>query len=364
MNNCKKYRYKLILISVFFCSIIGCKNARKTNSDNTLEFIPNKYSKQFCISRQANKYVLFNISGTDTERVDLVENNKLPRVAVLSTVFAGFLEALNLQHCIVGLDKINYYNDSIILKKYADKSIKEIGEEGNLRIEDIIALKLDYLIVSSFSGAQKESYTLLKKFGIKIIFCDNFKEQHPLARAEWLKFFGVLFNCYPQADSLFNTIETNYNSIKTMSLNKLKPKVLTDAPFGDSWFVPGGNSFTAKLIEDAGGEYLFKHKMPLFSYALHIEEVLTTAHNADVWLNINQYKTLEELAQTDKRYTLFKPFKNKMLFNNNKQENSQGGNVFWEIGAARPDWILSDMNAIISKNYSSKKNWYFYNRLK
>ncbi len=353
----------MISYMAVFLFFISCKNNRQNNGFEKQVFLPIAYSKLFAIAQQSDKHFsLYYIAEKDTQKIVLDTTILKPRIAVLSTVFAGFLEALQMQNSIVAIDNIKYYNDSLILQNYKQKKTLEIGEEGQLQIEKIIALKPHYLIVSSFSGTQKQEYETLEKFGVKIIYCDNFKEQHPLARAEWLKFFGVITHKYRYADSLFNMIANNYNQIKNKNPLAKKPKIMADAPFGDNWFVAGGNSFTAKLIDDAGGIYLFKHKVPLFSYSLHLEEVLQTAKNADIWIHTNQYKTKQELAIADKRYQLFKPFGLNTIFNNNKQENSVGGNAFWEIGAARPDWILEDLKMIFN-NPNKLNALHFYQKV-
>lgn len=360
MKSTKQSFFSFCLI-LFLC-VSGCINTKIKDNTEKHIFLPVEYSKLFAISQYGNAQILYYIANKDTQKVTINSTITKPRIAVLSTVFAGFLEALQMQSSIVAVDNIKYYNDSIILNNFKLKNTIEIGEEGQLQIEKIIALKPDYLIVSTFGSSQKEEYKTLEKFGIKIIYCDNFKEQHPLARAEWLKFFGVITHRYQYSDSIFNIIANNYNQIKNSNIIPLKPKIMADAPFGDNWFVAGGNSFTAKLIEDAGGVYLFKHKTPLFSYSLHLEEVLQTAQNADIWIHTNQYKTKQELVNADKRYQLFKPYTINTIFNNNKQENNTGGNAFWEIGAARPDWILEDLKTIFNQPFTNKK-LHFYQKV-
>lgn len=205
----------------------------------------------------------------------------------------------------------------------------------------------------------------LKTAGITVLYCDNFLEQHPLARAEWIRYFGVLAGKQQKADSLFESVKNNYLSIASQNdSTPYKPLVMTDALFGDSWFVPGGETYTSQLIADAGGRYVFSDKKTLHTYPLSLEEVLTRAGKADVWIHTNQYVSLKNMETADRRYKLFKPFTTGNVFNYNKRENPEGGNDFWETGVGRPDMILSDLHIIFSADTSRYRSMHYYRQLR
>jgi iron complex transport system substrate-binding protein len=346
---------------VFFLSACAQKH-KQENRDQPIEFVKIEYSKMFGIAKFNGYSQLYFVNNSDTtwslRNDDLKPNIKL---AVLSSVFAGYIELLEKQDQIIAVDNYKYYCDSILNRFFIQNKVTEVGEEGQINLNKLLLSKPNVLISSSFLAQDKSLTKRLKNSGINVVYCDNFKEQNPLARAEWIKLFGFLLNCQTTADSLFNTIAVAYKEqISHISPNTKKPLVLTDALYSDVWNVPGGISYTAKLIEDANGFYVFSDKKDLFSYPLSFELVLKKAQYADIWIHVNQYKTRDELYKANNRYALLNVFKQSKIYNNNKRENKYGGNDFWEIGVVRPDLVLKDLISIFNNPNISDEKLYFY----
>lgn len=363
-----------LLLSILLLAIGACKNGSKNNYKTVnRHFKTIEYSKQFGILESDNDLQIIHIEGNDTQwSYTFEKGNKAPKVVVLSTVFAGFLELLNQQSNIIGVENFNFYSDSILLNQFKTKSTLEIGEESQLLLEKVLSIKPDIIICNSPSFIKSAHGQRLESSGVKVIYCDNFKEAHPLARAEWIKFFGAITGQLEKADSVFDIIKTNYNAIakkaeqhrsELKANGKEVPSILAEAMFGDTWFVPGGKSYTAQLIQDAGGHYCFSELQPLFTYPKSLEDVLQSAREADIWIHISQFKTRDDLLQQDKRYGLFKAFENHQLFNNNKQENPKGGNAFWEIGVGRPDLILNDLYQIFKDPRLNTDSLTYYSKI-
>ena len=351
---------------IAFLLLLACNpKSKSAESGRPLSFTEMRYATLFGIAHFERYSRLFYLNGKDTVwslRSDELKSE--PKLALLSSVFAGFSIALGERNAIKAVDRFVFYSDSVLLQRFQDGLCKEIGEEGQLNAEQLLGLKPDVLIGSGFLLQDRALLQRLQKAGIQVLSCDNFKEQHPLARAEWLRFFGFLLNRTAMADSLFAGIERSYLALKaSVPADGKKPLVLTDALYQDVWHVPGGKSYTAKLIADAGGDYVFRHKDKLFTYPLNLETVLTDAAQAEIWLHMNRYKTKAELLAADRRYALLGPFKSGRLFNNNKRENRNGGNDFWEMGVVRPDWVLADLIAIFSPAKISTDKLYFYTQV-
>jgi iron complex transport system substrate-binding protein len=326
-----------------------------------------QYSKQFGFAETKQTQFLFFVNNKDTQWIE-IEKSKLkekqPRIVVLSTVFAGFINELNAQECIVGVDNINYYYDSVLHTQFGQNLMIEVGDEGQINEPKLLACKPDYVISSGFNTLNKAFKERLKQQNIQLIVCDNYKEQDPLARAEWIKLFGVLLNKQAKADSLFNSVCNNYHQIQAkVKLQKNQVKVMTDAMFSGVWNVPGGDSYSAKLINDAGGYYVFSDLKPYFSYPLNLETVMKKAQNSDVWIHVNVFNSLNDMEKSDSRYAFFNPFKTKQVYNYSKRIKADGGNDYWEKGVVRPDYILSDLAQIFSNFKFSKDNLYFYTKL-
>lgn len=352
----------LIIISI----LSSCAKKVESTSSGPFAFEEMKYTKLFGIAKYDSFSQLFYINKNDT--VWSVKSSDFPkskiRIATLSSVFAGFLETLDQRKAIVAIDKIDYFNDSLILNAFSKNEIIEIGEEGQLKMEKLLLLKPDFLIGSSHTYGDVALINRLKSVGTEVLVCDNFKEQHPLARAEWIKFFGFITGQYDTADSIFNAIVKRYDSIKMNVKKPVKPLlVMTDALYMDSWNIPGANSYTAQLIHDAGANYVFDDKKDRYTYPLNFETVYKKAADADIWIHVNQFKSLNEMLESDNRYDLFKSFRNKSVFNYNKRENSSGGNDFWETGVVRPDIVLNDLTIIVGGDKNKIKDLYFYTLL-
>lgn len=354
---------RLIGLLMLSCLLFSCKNNSKTADMKVVKYDSVQYSSSFGIASYSNFKQLFYCNNNDTVwslRSDEIKHENL-RIVVLSSVFAGFIEALNQRHCIVGVDKMAYFSDSVLLSQYKRGEIVEVGEEGQLNLELLMSLKADILIGSQFTYSDKALVKRLESNGTKVLYCDNFKEQDPLARAEWIKFFGFITHASKKADSVFNIVSSNYSKIKSAHSNKQdKPIVFTDALYQDAWNIPGGNSYTARMINDAGGTYVFADKNDFYTYPLSLETVFNAAANADIWIHVNQFKSREDMLKSEKRYGLFQAFQNKLVFNYNKRENQFGGNDFWETGVYRPDLVLLDLTRIFSLDKNNFHSLYFY----
>jgi len=348
---------------LFFSACVQIQ--KQKNTEAPIGFVKIEYSKMFGIAKFNGYSQLYFVNNSDTTwslRNDELKPNL--KLAVLSSVFAGYIELLEEQDQVIAVDNYKYYCDSILNRFFIQKKVTEVGEEGQINLNKLLLSKPNVLISSSFLAQDKSLTKRLENSGVKVVFCDNFKEQNPLARAEWIKLFGFLFNCQSKADSLFDRVVAAYQKqVSYISPNIKKPLVLTDALYSDVWNVPGGNSYTAKLIEDANGSYVFAEKRDLFSYPLSLELVLKKAQYADVWIHVNQYKTKDELYNANNRYALLNVFKQSKIYNNNKRENKFGGNDFWEMGVVRPDLVLKDLISIFKNSNISDEKLYFYTRV-
>lgn len=152
-----------------------------------------------------------------------------------------------------------------------------------MNIEQVIDLQPDLLMPSPYES--QGGYGRLEQMGIPIMECADYMEVSPLARAEWIRVYGMLFGVEQLADSLFKKIEQRYYELKTLaSTCKERPRLLTERPLSGTWHVPNGESTTGILYRDAGADYLFADIPGSGASALSIEMVLDRAMHADLWL--------------------------------------------------------------------------------
>ena len=184
----------------------------------------------------------------------------------------------------------------------AGNSIVDCGSSMAPDIERIIALKPEAILVSPFENSG--GYGKLDKLHIPIIEAADYMESSPLGRAEWMKFYGMLFgekvddekpspspaereryvSCESRADSLFARIEKEYLSLKAQAAELPKGlSILTERKTGNVWYVPGGQSTIGILLKDANARYIFEDDQHSGSLAMSPEQILAKGKQVDVW---------------------------------------------------------------------------------
>ena len=184
------------------------------------------------------------------------------------------LELLNEESSIVGFPHTTYISSEKTRTLIDAGKIKEIGKESSLNTEILLDLQPELVVGYSITSADK-SLTTVQKAGISVIYNGDWLEETPLGRAEWIKFFGVLYNKEKQADSIFNAIETNYLKAKKIALKATtKPTILSGAIMSkDIWNLPAGESFVAQFLKDANLNYLWKDSKGKGSLSLSFESM-------------------------------------------------------------------------------------------
>ena len=232
---------------------------------------------------------------TDTVRTPV------ERSAVFIAPHCQLMYELGCQQAIRGVCDLDYINIPDVKKRAAlsgntsaQNTIVNCGSSMAPDIERIIALKPEAILLSPFENSG--GYGKLDKLHIPIIEAADYMESSPLGRAEWMKFYGMLFgneegksngisgSCESKADSLFAKIEKEYLKLKAEA-GKL-PKglsILTERKTGNVWYVPGGQSTIGILLKDANARYIFEDDQHSGSLAMSPEQILAKGKQVDVW---------------------------------------------------------------------------------
>ena len=295
---------------------------------------------------------------------------KIPitKIAVTSTTHIGFINFLDEINTIVAVSGKQYVYNQQLRARF--NKIKELGFDKNLNIEQILLSKPQILTVYNLAALNKQKIKLLKQNHIIVLPILEYTETTPLARLEWIKVFGLLYDKLPQATAYTDSVRKNYLSltskiktyIKTHKLHRTK--VLTNIPYKGIWYVPAGNSYMAKFIIDAGGNYPWANTKSTLSLPLSFEQVMVKAADADVLINTGLANSIDQIISIDKRLKNFRAVRNRNVYNNNKLATPYGGTAFWELGPAQPDRILSDLIRIFyPKNNFTPDTLTFYKKL-
>ena len=353
-------KYNVIHLLLLLILLAGCADRQpKQTTVGTGTPMPLSYARQFTISHSENYTTLTVLNpwkaGEVYETYYLVKNDRdsvppdgrkvlipLKNIMVNSTTHIGFLKLLDELDKITGVCSGGFIYDPYISESLKTGRIQDLGDSFNLDIERLLMLRPQAIITTAYN-ADDENSKRMRQSGLTILYNVEWQEESLLGRAEWIKFFGALFDKQAMADSLFSSVAQRYNEAKEQVAEETnKPSVLSGQDFRGSWSMPGGKSFNARLFQDAGADYYYKADSTSGSISTTIEEALVHFSKADVWLGA-QATTLEELGRTDSKYKLFKAFRDGNVYNTNKRVNNIGGNDYWEMAVARPDLLLYDM---------------------
>ena len=165
------------------------------------------------------------------------------------------------------------------------------------------------------------------------------------------------------ADTL-RQIATRSEALRTqVDTTAARPRVMLNTPYRDTWFMPSSRSYMIRLIEDAGGEYVYTQNDSSSSVAVDAEEAYLLANDADVWLNVGACNTLGELTAQNPRFAAVPAVRNRRVWNNNRRQMPAGGSDFWEAGLVRPDRVLADLLARLHHAGPADSCCCYYKRL-
>lgn len=292
--------------------------------------------------KTVKKYVISKNNGqSNTEKII---KTPVKKIIATSTTHIPMIELLNEETAIIGFPNSEYISSERTRKLITEGKIKEIGKENSLNTEIILDLQPELVVGYSVSNADK-SLTTLQKANINVIYNGDWLEETPLGRAEWIKFFGVLFDKEKEADSIFKVIERNYLDAKQIATSaKLKPTVLSGAIMSkDIWNLPAGESFVAQFLKDANLNYLWKDSKGKGSLSLSFESVFDIGKSADYWIAPGYFSSKEQLLKSNILYEKFNAFKQNKIFTPTIKKGKTGGIIYYELAGTRPDLVLKDL---------------------
>ncbi len=265
---------------------------------------------------------------------------------------------------IAGVSGLDYIMNPTVRRAADEGRAVEIGYESNLNFEALRATGTDLVLLYGISGENHALTGKLRALGIPYIYIGDYVEPYPLGKAEWIIAIAALCDKQADGERVFMEIENRYHTEKARFADKQgkKPRVMLNTPYRDTWFMPSVRSYTVRLIEDAGGEYVYPENTGTSSVPISLEQALLLTNTADVWLNVGQCSTLDELRRTNPKFADMPAVRNHSVYNNNKRTTPTGGSDFWESGAVAPDVVLRDLALILHGNPPTD-SLYYYKRL-
>ncbi|WP_238360559.1 ABC transporter substrate-binding protein [Iningainema tapete] len=286
-------------------------------------------------------------------------------IVSLSTTHLPHLAKLGVVDKLIGVRDINRVNTPEIVEKIKADKIAAVGNNSSINVEKLLELNPDLVTTYGEGNPQTDSYAKLLEVGLKVAINAEYMETSPLGRSEWLKFTALFFNKEEQAEKIFSEIARKYQAIATLAkTTKNRPTVVVGFNFKSTWYTPGGKSYVAKYLADAGAQYLWNDNQSSGTLPLSFEAVFARAANADYWLNQSQtWKNRQDILKEDNRYTEFKAIKTGNIYNNNARVKDSGGNDYWESGISNPDIVLSDLIKIFHPQILPNHQLTYYQKL-
>jgi len=285
-------------------------------------------------------------------------------VVALSATYLAEIGMLGEMATLKGIQRAAYVYSREVRASVESGKIAQVGEGSATNIELLIALRPD-VVFAVGSGGAGELYPKLLESGLPVVLDGDWAEPTPLGRAEWIKFIALFYNKEREANALFATLAAEYNRLKALAAKASdRPTVFVNAPWQGSWGMPGGKSYVAALLRDAGADYLWADTDASGTLFLSLEAVIDRAANADFWLNTGDFRSRAEALAADPRFARFKAFKEDDLYNNIRRETPEGGNDYWESGPAQPQVVLADLIKIFHPGLLPAHELYYYRRVR
>jgi len=376
-----KYFTRRLFIFLFFMPVLPGFFSCSSNKGEKKEGNGNHYAKGFSLvdhglfkrveiinpwEKAENIRYEYILARKDAVLHDSLRNRKVIRTPVsnvicTSTSHIAFLEAIGETSAISGVSGGHYMTNAVVRDALEKGTIIDIGYGQNLNYELIIKTKPDLVLVYGIGSEVSGFVNKLNDLGIGVMVVAEYLESTPLGKTEWIRLFAALFDKAEMAEEFFGEIEADYIDLKTRIRNQdTGPTVMVGIPYRDTWWVPGGDSYIANLISDAGGIYPGRKNRSHESFVISFEDALIWAQKADIWINIGMLNSKRELLDADPRFENFRVFNEGIIFNNNRRVSASGGNDFWESGTVYPNRILADLITIFHPGLLFGRNLIYY----
>nr|WP_306562651.1 ABC transporter substrate-binding protein [Bacteroides intestinalis] len=284
----------------------------------------------------------------------------LSKAVIYSSVHCSLLKDFGALSSIGGVCDLKYIKLPEIEEGCRNGTIADVGDGMNPNIEKIIDLHPDAILLSPFENSG--GYGRVEKLNVPIIECADYMETSSLGRAEWMRFYGLLFGKKTEADAMFAAVERNYKDLQELVKPiSFAPSVMCDLKTSSTWYTPGGNSTIAKLYSDAGANYIFREDTHSGSLPYPFEVIFEKGQQTDFWLiRYNQPvdKTYGELEKEFAPYAGFRAFKERNIYGCNTNRVP-----FYEETPFHPDWLLKDLIKIFHPSLSEGYELRYYNKL-
>lgn len=382
MRNTIQTLISIVLFSIVINLITACSkpNNQEVESFENLDLA---YAKGFNLQQGDGFYIVQITQGwTGGDRVfnylvleeggdqpagefDAVIQLPVENIIVTSTTHIPHLDMLGVEEKLMGFPQVDLISSSKMWEQINAGKVQDLGAGPSANTEMLIDLNPDWIMFSTL-GEDLRYLDVLKQANVPAVINGEYVEQHPLGRAEWIKFTGVLVGQYEKAVEIFKEIEQSYLDAEKLAQaipQEDRPTVLSGVMYQDIWYAPGAESWGAIILENAGGNYIFADQKGAGSVQLNYEYVLDHAMESEYWIGSADFSSVEAMGLAEPKYKAFEAWKNGNVFSYTQKRGPKGGFEYFELGYMRPDWILKDLIKILHPSLLPDYELYFYKQL-
>ena len=373
----KQYIHTFILYAIVWC-MCACGTSSNIDDYNLAVYTPTYATgfrivgaegKQSTIIRVTNPWqsandvetMLFIARGGEKAPAGFrgqVLQGDAQRVVCMSSSHIAMLNAIGAIESVVGVSGKDFVSNPYIVANR--HSIADVGYDGNINFELLVAQRPDIVLLYGVTGACTMQ-SKLDELGISYIYIGEYVEEDPLGKTEWLIAIAEIVGCREQGIAYFSQVPQRYNHLQSMAAvaTSPQPKVMLNTPYADSWFMPSTTSYLARLIADAGGDYIYKKNTSNHSVPIDIEEAALLTTKADIWLHVEGVSSLKDLRQQYPKFAKMPCVQRGEVYNCDKRKVTGGGNDYWESGVVQPDVILRDLIKVFHPELISEELVYY-----
>lgn len=299
----------------------------------------------------------------DKNAYDAIIQVPVKTLVATSTTHIPALETLDVADRLVGFPDTEYISSPYTRKRLEEGAVTDIGRNEAINTEMTLALQPEMIMGFSING-ENAAYDTFKQAGIPTVYNGDWTEDSPLAKAEWVKFYGPFFGKEAEAEREFAAIKKAYLEARALAQKAShRPTVISGALYKDVWYLPAGESWAAQFLEDAGADYLWKDTPGSGSLSLSVEAVLEKGQDAAFWVSPSQYTQYAQMAEASRHYEQFRAFKERQVYTFAKTKGLTGGLLYYELAPGRPHEVLKDLIAIFHPELLPNRELFFFKPL-
>ncbi|MBQ5894614.1 MAG: ABC transporter substrate-binding protein [Rikenellaceae bacterium] len=271
------------------------------------------------------------------------------RVVCMSSTYVAMIDAIGCTERVVGVSGIDFIYNSRVREAASEGRVHDVGHDSNINFELLLTLRPDVVLIYGVAGENGVANAKLDELNIPYFYLGDYVEESPLAKAEWTVVVAEILGVRERGEELFAGIENRYLELRKQVEESAteRPTVMFNTPYRDTWYMPSSRSYAVRIVEDAGGRYIYDGNHGTASQPIDLEQAYVLTREADYWINVGQYATLEDLRRDNPRFVGAKAVREGRVYSSDRRATAKGGSDFWESAVVNPDVVLRDLVAIL-----------------